>query len=91
MVRNLSLGGALLEFQDEMTLPYAFQIAFEGGPQELHCEVRHQDGRYVGVEFVGEQSLETARGMLKAGGPAPIAAPAEAGSAAKPAVSLRRG
>lgn len=51
VVRNISEGGALLEFQTAEMLPYRFRIVIERESIDRECEVRHQTGTSVGVEF----------------------------------------
>lgn len=52
VVRNISEGGALLEFQAAEMLPYRFRIVIESEGVDSDCEIRHQTGNRMGVEFV---------------------------------------
>ena len=50
-VLNISEGGALIGFADEVALPSRFTLTFNSGLQ-LDCELRHQRPLRAGVEFV---------------------------------------
>jgi hypothetical protein len=52
VVRNISEGGALLEFQNAEMLPYRFRIVIESEGVDSDCETRHQTGNRMGVQFV---------------------------------------
>ena len=61
IVRDLSEGGALLEFQSEdVWLPYKFMLRMPSLGIVTHCEVRHQRYNRVGVMFVGAKPGEKA-------------------------------
>jgi hypothetical protein len=65
IVRNLSEGGALLECEDDIWLPFSFRLTSECRQIDRTCEIRHQSGaRRFGVEFVetAEQSVAIMRG-----------------------------
>lgn len=51
IVRNLSLGGALLECARPDLLPYKFELAIEATNTCYLCEIRHSSATTVGVEF----------------------------------------
>jgi hypothetical protein len=51
-IRNISDGGALLAFEKPLCVPYRFIVHIEGMGKPFGCEVRHNAGVYVGVEFV---------------------------------------
>jgi hypothetical protein len=51
VVRNVSEGGALLEFEVPRGLPYWFTLIIESKGFEARCEVRHQSERWMGVQF----------------------------------------
>lgn len=53
VVRNLSDGGARLEFNGAVELPAIFRLVIEAKGFDAECAVRRQDGNVVGVEFVG--------------------------------------
>lgn len=52
LVRNVSLKGALLEFDVPAWLPFRFQLVIEATRFEMDCEIRHQGHNGVGVLFV---------------------------------------
>lgn len=52
LVRNLSVGGALLEFDVPDWLPYRFRLHIEASGFMTNCETRHVGTRAVGVMFV---------------------------------------
>lgn len=52
IVRDLSDGGALLELYEESWLPFAFRLTSEDKQIDRHCEIRHQRGIHIGVQFV---------------------------------------
>ena len=51
VVKNISNGGALLEFETAEMLPFRFRIQIESEGIDCDCETRHQDGRFMGVQF----------------------------------------
>lgn len=53
-IKNISAGGALLDFGEEIWLPYNFPLSWEVGSREEACEVKHRNGQYVGVNFLRE-------------------------------------
>lgn len=50
-IRNLSDGGARLEFATSQLLPHAFELHMTGMPVR-HCALRWAKGRLAGVSFV---------------------------------------
>ena len=50
-IRNLSVGGALLEFKVPEWLPYNFDLIVENPKSTIACEVRHRGIHGVGVAF----------------------------------------
>lgn len=52
VVRELSQGGALLEFMDDVWLPYGFRLTTECKQIDRYCEPRHKNGKRIGVRFV---------------------------------------
>lgn len=52
IVRNISLGGALLELDMPAWLPFNFQLTIESTRFVALCEVRHSSGRQAGVRFM---------------------------------------
>ena len=75
VIRDISEGGALLEFPAPVQVSGRLWMSFKGSGQEIIGEVRHVQGNRAGVQFARNISL-TAR---------PIAAPAEA-AASMPAL-----
>ena len=51
-IRNLSVGGALLELAVPAWLPYNFDIVIEEPKLTVACEVRHRGLHGVGVAFL---------------------------------------
>ena len=51
IVRNISEGGALLEFAAALRFPAKFRLYIEEHNCEYHCEVRHEGEYGVGVFF----------------------------------------
>jgi PilZ domain len=54
-VRNISAMGALIEFREPTRLPNTFRLAIPSAMFSADCEVRHQEGRMVGVMFVSNR------------------------------------
>lgn len=54
IVHNTSEGGALLECEEKAWLPFSFRLVSEDKQIDRVCEIRHQNGNRVGVEFVAE-------------------------------------
>lgn len=64
VIKNISQGGALLEFQTAEMLPYRFRLVIYSEGIDSDCETRHQTGNLMGVEFVRtEQRVETGPNM----------------------------
>jgi hypothetical protein len=51
-VRNLSEGGAMLEFASLVGIPSHFHLTMSSGPSSRPCEVRWRTDRYMGVAFL---------------------------------------
>lgn len=51
-VSNISDGGAMLRLIGDTWVPYAFRLTSEDKSIDKVCEIRHQSGPRVGVEFV---------------------------------------
>jgi hypothetical protein len=49
---NISDGGALITLIDSTWVPFSFRLTSEDKTVDFVCEVRHQGGPRVGVEFV---------------------------------------
>ncbi|GAB4536264.1 MAG: hypothetical protein Tsb0019_37670 [Roseibium sp.] len=60
-VRNLSEGGALLEFEQAYMLPKEFILSIDLENYEVTCERRWEDGLRCGVQFIGEKRQVTAQ------------------------------
>lgn len=75
VIRDISEGGALLEFPAPVQVSGRLWMSFKGSGQDIIGEVRHVQGNRAGVQFARNISL-TAR---------PMAAPAEA-AASMPAL-----
>lgn len=52
IVRDISLGGALLELDRPSWLPFNFQLTIESAKYATWCEVRHHSVSQVGVRFM---------------------------------------
>lgn len=64
LVRNLSEGGAMLECDEDIWLPFSFRLTSECRQVDRVCEVRHQYGeRRFGVEFV-ETAVQSTSGSV---------------------------
>ncbi|MEQ1670997.1 MAG: PilZ domain-containing protein [Hyphomicrobium sp.] len=50
-VRDVSEGGALLEFSEQIELPPRIRLTIGGSVNEIICDVRHQRGHRAGVQF----------------------------------------
>lgn len=58
LVSNVSVKGAELTFETAQTgLPYFFTLSIEASKFETACEMRHQRGTAIGVEFVADTAL----------------------------------
>ena len=68
VIRDISEGGALLEFPATVSLSGRMRLSVDGSGQEIICEARHARGNRIGVQFVRNIAL-AAR---------PVAAPADA-------------
>ncbi len=52
IVNNFSEGGAELELLEPIKTPLSFKLRIEAKGVEAICEVRHQKGQIVGVQFL---------------------------------------
>lgn len=52
ILRNVSEGGALLDFERKIKPPFRFELAIEGYDLVGRCEVRHEGNHGVGVMFM---------------------------------------
>ncbi|EAV45946.1 PilZ domain-containing protein [Roseibium aggregatum] len=55
IVRNISDGGALLEFEQAYMLPKEFDLHIDLEDYEVTCERRWEEGLRCGVQFIGEK------------------------------------
>ncbi len=58
VIRDLSIGGALIEIEVPPCLPYSFILIIEAEGLARHCEVKHQTSRTLGVKFVADPHAE---------------------------------
>lgn len=56
-IKDLSEGGALLEFETQMDLPARLWLSWPGQSNEVVCEVRHTRRNSAGVQFTRPQAL----------------------------------
>jgi PilZ domain len=52
VVKDISVGGALIEFEKPSWLPFNFQLTIEATRFTTWCEVRHQGPNNCGVRFM---------------------------------------
>ncbi len=52
LVKDISIGGALLSFDRPQWLPYTFQLTIEATRFTSWCEVRHHAKSFCGVRFL---------------------------------------
>lgn len=58
LVRNVSEGGALLEFEIPKVMPYRFTLIIDCKGFEAWCETRHTGETWMGVQFVRVDKIE---------------------------------
>lgn len=51
LLRHISVGGAMLDFNPTLTLPPQFFLQVEGSHEELGCSAVHRSGSELGVRF----------------------------------------
>lgn len=73
IICDISEGGALLEFPSRVEVAGRLRLSFDGGNQEIICEVRHTCGNRVGVEFARNIALAARPIAAPAGTTAPLA------------------
>lgn len=56
-IKDLSEGGALLEFEEPVDLPSRVRLSWPDHPNEVICEVRHARRNTAGVQFTRPQTL----------------------------------
>ena len=59
LIKDLSEGGALLEFENQVTLPSLLWLRWDDVPSEIICEVRRHHGNRAGVQFARPIVLAT--------------------------------
>ncbi len=60
IVKDISIGGALLQFERPSWLPFTFQLTIESTRFTTMCEVRHQATTTTGVRFMASVSASDA-------------------------------
>ncbi len=55
IVRNISDGGVMLQFEQAYMLPKEFSLRMDLEDYEATCELRWQEGLRCGVQFIGEK------------------------------------
>jgi hypothetical protein len=53
IVRDISVGGAMVVLREPTWLPYSFMLEIPASGFKTRCEIRHQNELRFGVEFVG--------------------------------------
>ena len=56
-IKDISEGGALLEFEEHLDLSGRVWLSWPDQPNELVCQVRHSRNNSAGVQFVTPQAL----------------------------------
>ena len=59
LVRNVSEGGALLEFDVPKVMPFRFKLVIDCKGFEAWCEQRHSSDSWMGVQFVRVDKAES--------------------------------
>lgn len=71
IVRDLSAGGALLEFQVDFEPSGPFRLSIEAKGIDAVCEVRRRDGRVLGVMFSTDVRTGTGGDVVLSSPPLP--------------------
>jgi hypothetical protein len=71
VIRNISDGGALLDFGQDVWVPVQFRLIWEGTAREELCDIKHQNGPRIGVSFAERQHTSVDRGFLSVNDAAP--------------------
>ena len=50
-IKNISQDGALLDFGAAVWLPFTFRLVWEAHEREEVCDIKHQNGQFVGISF----------------------------------------
>lgn len=61
IVKNLSVGGALLQCERPRTLPYTFELIIDAANIQLVCETRHTTDTTIGVMFNHTDAVQPAK------------------------------
>ena len=61
VVRDISEGGALLDFGEPVSLPHRLRLVWDGSGEHAECEVRHVQGGNAGVQFICSNGPRIAR------------------------------
>ena len=67
VVRDISEGGALLDFGESVLLRNRLVLVWEGTGYQAECEVRHVQGAKAGVQFICPNGPRIARESMAAG------------------------
>ena len=67
IIKDISEGGALLEFPEDVELPQRLWLSWSDMPNEIVCEVRHVRRNRAGVEFARPISLAMKATAVPAG------------------------
>lgn len=67
VVRDISEGGALLDFGCVVLLPSRLRVVWDGTGQQAECEVRNIRGEKAGVQFICPNGPRIARESIAAG------------------------
>lgn len=58
VLSNVSDGGALIHIESDMWIPFSFRLTSEDRQIDRICEIRHQQPRRIGVEYVTPAAAE---------------------------------
>ncbi len=67
IIRDISEGGALLEFAVAPRFPNKFRLYIEAHNCEYYCEVRHMSDYGVGVYFLEKRPCQSQENMIHFG------------------------
>lgn len=65
-IKNISTGGALLDFGESVFLPFSFKLQWETQRRTEVCEVKHTNASFVGVQFVTHAADNETDKMIRA-------------------------
>lgn len=94
-IKDISEGGALLEFDEPVDLPARVRLSWPDQPNEVVCEVRHVRRKSAGVQFTRPQALSlkptvTPAEVFKSASSASTATDNRPGASANSLVAERR-